>query len=146
MHYLLHLPLLTLLTALTHAHPQPSDAPPNPASQPQGTAIGASAGILIDTWPVPSCSGPNSSYLPVYGTQIVSDTQSYKLSRALGLNEQLDFSTYTPDQGAIDGVTGACTRFSETTNPDTNGHALLGGTCYSLLTGQANCFELWNRG
>ena len=60
------------------------------------------------------------------------------LSRPLDLNELLDWSTYTPGQGNIGGVPGACTQFEENASPDSHNNPLNNATCYPIKNGQAN--------
>ena len=63
-------------------------------------------------------------------------TLSYKLSRALSLDEQLDWSNPyppgTPNPGAIPED---CGTFLQTTSPDSNKNPLHGGTCYAVNGG-----------
>lgn len=48
-----------------------------------------------------------------YAYFVVTDTKSCNLSRDLIAEEQLDWSVYTPNEGAIDKVPGACTLSAE---------------------------------
>lgn len=85
---------------------------------------------------VPGCpthQNQNVSYEITYGKQVLANTWSYSLNRDLQVDEQLDFSVYTPEEGDLNGVPGACTQFAETTSPDPKTNLpLLEATCYGV--------------
>ena len=97
---------------------------------------GQPANLIITTYNVAGCpthANQNVSYEITYGKQVLANTWSYSLNRNLQDGEQLDWSVYTPGQGDIDGVPGACTQFAETTSPDPKTNLpLLEATCYGL--------------
>ena len=97
---------------------------------------GQPANLIITTYDVAGCpthASQNTSYEITYGKQVLANTWSYSLNRNLQDGEQLDFSVYTPNEGDLDGVPGACTQFAETTSPDPKTNLpLLEATCYGL--------------
>ena len=79
--------------------------------------------LTITTWNVAGCpegSDGEGQFGIYYAYFVVMDTRSYNLSCDLTAEEQLDWSVYTPSEGAIDKVPGACTLFAETSSPDAN--------------------------
>ena len=107
----------------------------------QGIDIAQITNLTITTWNVAGCpegSDREGQFGIYYDYFVVTDTKSYNLSRDLTAEEQLDWSVYTPNEGAIDKVPGACTLFVETSSPDSNNQPLKGNTCYSIQSGQAN--------
>lgn len=129
----LPLPLLLALTPLTSA---------------QSSTL--STNMSIQIYSLPGCPPPTPSsttnstwnYQLTYNTDIVfphvPSFQSYELSRDTTLQEQLDFSESTPNEGDLYGIDkGQCTLFHETTSPDSNGNPLKAETCYGLEEGAA---------
>ena len=97
---------------------------------------GQPANLIITTYNVAGCpthANQNVSYEITYGKQVLANTWSYSLNRNLQDGEQLDWSVFTPNEGDIGGVPGACTQFAETTSPDPKTNLpLLEATCYGL--------------
>ena len=98
--------------------------------------------ITIIVWNDTSCGGkipadfPSGNLYkmaPIGENYIVnSEVQSYWLSRNLLPTERLDWSKYAGTCVSEGGVKGDCSEFLLETSPDSNCHALLAGTCYSL--------------
>ena len=107
--------------------------------RPRLAMAGEGASLFLSTFNAVGCpAGQSTTFDVAYSKQVVANTKSYSLSRALTDGEQLDWSTYTPNQGDINGTPAACTSFEEVGSPDNHGHNLLANTCYPLVaTGSA---------
>lgn len=109
----------------------------------KGTLSGQSAGLALTAYVQPNCpTGVNANHTIdiSYNNMTILDVAYLTLSRNLTSQEQLDFSTLTNDEGAINGVQAACTNFLETDSPIanmSNGY-LVAGHCYEVSRGTAN--------
>lgn len=133
-------PILLAMSAGTLAKAAPQSSP-----QSSNMMITVSDGLNCN-----QDSGNNYTVPLPYNTQITNfnndsmQIQSYSLSRATTLQEQLDFSGPTRGMGAVDGLPEQCTLFHETTSPDSNGNSLAANLCYGLLLGPAEVSTIFS--
>lgn len=126
--YTLH-PITALLLALS-THTLADTTPTN------------NANLTLTAYQLANCNGTTpSTFFPLnYGQDAwgaMGQFNSYTLSRATTLQEQLDFSGPAENVGSLYGIPQVCMLFHETASPGSNEEGLEEGTCYELGLGAA---------
>ena len=130
------LTIYAVSTSVTSASPTHDHKPIHPHYIPVPTHLTVT--VFNDT----SCGKDSHTVAhinPSYGIMLPTGlvTHSYTLSRALSMQEQLDWSTPYPSNivGKGDAIPKECGTFLQTTNPDSNNHTLDKGICYAMTGG-----------